>query len=184
MPAAQPARALFPAATQRVPATHDTKSMSHPNIELIERFYTAFQQRDAETMVACYTNDVVFSDPAFGELIGEEVHDMWRMLVKHAQDFSLTFSDIEADDHNGRAQWVARYRFSQTGRDVVNRIDARFVFRDGLIVEHRDSFDLWLWMRQAMGIRGTLLGWSPFVRRLLRQQARRGLLLYRGQLGR
>ncbi|MEX3854717.1 nuclear transport factor 2 family protein [Paraburkholderia sp. BR10923] len=158
--------------------------MSHPNIELIERFYTAFQQRDAETMVACYADDAVFSDPAFGELVGDEVRDMWRMLVKHAQDFTLSFSGIEADDRTGRAQWVARYRFVQTGRDVVNRIEARFVFRDGLIVEHRDRFDLWLWMRQAMGVRGTLFGWSPFVQRMLRQQARRGLLHYRGQLNR
>ncbi|SMG56163.1 nuclear transport factor 2 family protein [Paraburkholderia susongensis] len=158
--------------------------MSHPNIELIERFYTAFQQRDAETMVACYADDVVFSDPAFGELRGDEVHDMWRMLVKHAQDFSLSFGEIEADDESGRAQWVASYQFSQTGRPVVNRIDARFVFRDGLIIEHRDRFDLWLWMRQAMGVRGTLLGWSPLVQRMLRAQARRGLTLYRGNLHR
>ncbi|MGE8487312.1 MAG: DUF4440 domain-containing protein, partial [Paraburkholderia nemoris] len=28
--------------------------MSHPNTELIARFYTAFQQHDAETMAACY----------------------------------------------------------------------------------------------------------------------------------
>jgi ketosteroid isomerase-like protein len=53
--------------------------MSHPNTELIERFYTAFQQRDAETMAACYADDVVFSDPAFGELRDEEARDMWRI---------------------------------------------------------------------------------------------------------
>jgi ketosteroid isomerase-like protein len=153
--------------------------MSHPNTELIERFYTAFQRRDAETMVACYADDVVFSDPAFGELHGAEAHDMWRMLVAGAQDFSLTFDSITADDHTGRAHWEAGYLFSQTGRPVVNKIDARFVFRDGLIVEHRDSFDLWLWMRQAMGVRGMLLGWSPLIRRMLRAQARRGLATYR-----
>ncbi|MBN3847856.1 MULTISPECIES: nuclear transport factor 2 family protein [Burkholderiaceae] len=158
--------------------------MSHPNTELIERFYTAFQQRDAETMAACYADDAVFSDPAFGELRGEEVRDMWRMLVKHAQDFSLTFGEIEADDASGRAQWVASYQFTQTGRPVVNRIEARFAFRDGLIVEHRDRFDLWLWMRQAMGVRGALFGWSPLVQRMLRAQARRGLTLYRGHLHR
>jgi hypothetical protein len=67
---------------------------------------------------------------------------------------------------------------------VVNRIDARFAFRDGLIVEHRDSFDLWRWMRQAMGVLGTLLGWSPLVQRMLRAQARRGLSLYRNREGR
>jgi ketosteroid isomerase-like protein len=153
--------------------------MSHPNAELIERFYTAFQQRDAETMAACYADDVVFSDPAFGELRGEEARDMWRMLVARAQDFSLTFDSVEADGLAGHAHWVAHYLFSQTGRAVVNPIDARFVFRDGRIVEHRDSFNLWHWTRQALGIKGTLLGWSPLVQRAIRAQARGGLALFR-----
>ncbi|NPT57241.1 nuclear transport factor 2 family protein [Paraburkholderia elongata] len=153
--------------------------MSHPNTELIERFYTAFQQRDAETMAACYADDVVFSDPAFGELRGEEARDMWRMLVARAQDFSLTYDSVEADELNGRAHWVARYTFGQTGRTVVNRIAARFVFREGRIVEHRDTFDLWRWARQALGIKGALLGWTPFVQRAIRAQARKGLDLYR-----
>ncbi|HEX7933244.1 MAG TPA: nuclear transport factor 2 family protein [Paraburkholderia sp.] len=155
--------------------------MSHSNTELIERFYTAFQRRDAATMIACYADDVVFSDPAFGELHGDEVRDMWRMLVTRAQDFSLTFDSVEADEHSGRAHWAASYVFSQTGRPVVNHIDARFAFRDGLIVEHRDSFDLWAWMRQALGTRGALLGWSPLVQRAMRARARRGLELYRRQ---
>ncbi|MGF6572613.1 Ketosteroid isomerase-related protein [Paraburkholderia fungorum] len=155
--------------------------MSHPNTDLIERFYTAFQRRDAETMIACYADDVVFSDPAFGELRGDEARDMWRLLVARAQAFSLTFGGVEADDQTGRAHWVASYLFSQTGRQVINEIDARFVFRDGLIVEHRDNFSLYQWLRQAMGLRGTLLGWSPLVQRAIRAQARRGLALYRNR---
>ncbi|MGF6770762.1 ketosteroid isomerase-like protein [Paraburkholderia sp. GAS199] len=158
--------------------------MSHPNTELIERFYTAFQQRDAEAMAACYADDVLFSDPVFGPLRGEEARDMWRMLVARAQDFSLEFDGVEADERSGRARWVARYLFSQTGRPVVNRIAARFVFRDGRIVEHHDSFDLWSWTRQALGARGTLLGWTPFVQRAIRAQARKGLALYRRRQGR
>lgn len=158
--------------------------MTHPNIELVERFYTAFQQRDAETMAACYADNVVFGDPVFGELHGEEARDMWRMLVARAQDFSLTFDGVDADDRAGRARWVARYLFSQTGRPVVNQIDARFVFRDGRIAEHRDSFDLWHWTRQALGVKGALLGWSPLVQRAIRSQARKGLDLYRRRQGR
>ena len=153
--------------------------MTDPNTELIQRFYTAFQQRDIDAMLACYADDIVFSDPAFGELRGELARDMWRMLVARAQEFALTFGEVAADDQAGRAKWSARYRFAATGRMVVNRIDARFRFRDGRIVEHRDTFDLWSWMRQAMGVRGTLLGWSPLVQRAIRTQARRGLDLYR-----
>ena len=79
--------------------------MTHPNAELIQRFYDAFQRRDAIAMVACYADDVVFSDPVFGELRGEAARDMWRMLVQRAQAFSLTFADVDANDQTGRAQW-------------------------------------------------------------------------------
>lgn len=153
--------------------------MRHPNADLIDRFYSAFQRRDADAMAACYADDVVFDDPVFGELRGDEARDMWRMLCERAQGFSLSYEIVGANDTQGHARWVASYQFSQTGRDVVNRIDARFGFRDGRIAEHRDSFSMWLWLRQALGIRGTLLGWSPLIQRMIRSQARRGLTNYR-----
>ncbi|WP_109481410.1 nuclear transport factor 2 family protein [Paraburkholderia sp. C35] len=157
--------------------------MTHPNAALIERFYEAFQRRDVEAMAACYAPDVTFGAPVFVELHGGEVTDMWRMLVSRAQEFSLAFSRVTADDQTGSAHWVASYVFSQTGRTVINPIDARFVFRDGLIVEHRDRFELWRWSSQALGAKGALLGWTPFVQNAIRAQARRGLGAWRAKTG-
>ncbi len=145
------------------------------NIALITRFYQAFQRLDAEAMVACYSPEVVFSDPAFGTLRGKDAADMWRMLASRAKDFSLTFDSVRADERSATAHWVATYLFSQTGRVVVNDIQARFVIRDGLIVEHHDHFDLWRWARQALGTKGLLLGWTPLVQGKIRQQAAKGL---------
>lgn len=153
--------------------------MSHPNAELITRFYQAFQQLDAEAMAACYTEDVQFSDPVFTDLRGAEAVDMWRMLASRAQGFSLSFSEVQADDRQGSARWVATYLFSQTGNTVVNDIQARFVFREGKISQHRDSFDLWRWSRQALGTKGLLLGWTPLVRNAIRAQAAKGLAAFR-----
>jgi len=153
--------------------------MSHPNAAVISRFYQAFQRLDAEAMTACYGEDVAFSDPVFGDLHGREAGDMWRLLASRAQQFSLTFEDVQADEQRGSARWVASYLFSQTGRTVVNRIQARFVFRDGKIVEHRDHFDLWRWSRQALGLQGVLLGWLPPVQAAIRRQALMGLVAYR-----
>jgi ketosteroid isomerase-like protein len=151
----------------------------HPNAQLIQRFYQAFQQLDAETMAACYADDVRFSDPAFTNLQGQEAADMWRMLTSRAQNFSLVFDGIEADDNQGKAHWVATYLFSQTGNTVVNDIQARFTFKDGKIVTHTDSFDLWKWSGQALGFKGKLLGWAPFVHKAIRQQAAKGLAQFR-----
>ncbi|MGN6084658.1 nuclear transport factor 2 family protein [Trinickia sp.] len=153
----------------------------HPNAKIVADFYRAFQQLDADAMARCYTDDVVFSDPAFGTLKGDAARDMWRMLAQRAEGFSLTFSDIAADDRGGHAHWTATYRFNRTGRIVVNQIEARFAFRNGLIAEHHDSFDLWRWSRQALGLKGTLLGWTPFVQRAIRAQARTTLDAYRAR---
>jgi ketosteroid isomerase-like protein len=84
-------------------------------------------------------------------------------------------------ERQASANWVARYRFTQTNRLVVNRVHARFVFRGGLIAEHRDNFDIWAWSRQALGVKGLLLGWTPFLRRTVQAQARKSLAAYRAR---
>jgi ketosteroid isomerase-like protein len=152
--------------------------MSDANSALITEFYQAFNRLDAEAMAACYTEDVLFSDPVFGELRGRQAGDMWRMLTSRAKDFSLTFDNVRADDRTGGAHWVATYLFSQTGNTVINDIQARFVFRDGKICEHHDQFDLWRWSRQALGTKGLLLGWTPLVQNAIRAQAQKGLKAY------
>jgi len=153
--------------------------MPHEHAELIQRFYQAFQQRDAEAMCACYHPEVRFSDPAFHGLRGAEAGDMWRMLCARAQDFSLSFSQVQADAVQGSAQWQASYTFTQTGRRVLNRIRAEFVFRDGLILEHRDHFDLRRWAAQALGIKGWLIASLPAGRRAIAAQARSSLEAWR-----
>lgn len=153
-------------------------AMVHANAQLIARFYDAFGRRDAEAMAACYHKDVVFSDPAFGELRGDDARDMWRMLCARAKDLRVEASRIEADDARGSARWVADYRFGKAQRRVHNEIFARFTFRDGLIARHDDAFDLWKWSRQALGASGALLGWTPMIRRAVRKQALSGLRAY------
>ena len=49
---------------------------------------------------------------------------------------------------------------------------------EGLIQEHRDSFDLWAWSRQALGPSGVVLGWTPFLQGRVRSQAMAGLRKY------
>jgi hypothetical protein len=100
---------------------------------------------------------------------------MWRMLAARVKDFRLEFRDVDADARAGRAHWEAWYTFSATGLPVHNVIDARFAFLDGKIQEHRDTFDLWRWAGMALGTKGKLLGWAPFVQGAIRKQAARGL---------
>lgn len=154
--------------------------MTHPHADLLERFYNAFSQRDAETMCACYADDAVFSDPVFPDLDAKHVRGMWRMLCERGADLELEFSGIEADDTTGKAHWEARYTFSATGRKVHNIIDASFKLRDGKIIEHRDVFDFYRWSRQALGFSGVLLGWTPLVKNKIRRVAGKQLTRFVG----
>lgn len=128
-------------------------------MSLIERFYTAFSERDADGMCACYHPDVRFSDPVFPALSGPRAGAMWQMLCDSGADLRIEF-EPRGDDG---ARWQAWYTFS-TGRAVHNVVDARFRIKEGLIVDHSDSFDLWRWTRQALGAPGLLLGWTPILR--------------------
>jgi ketosteroid isomerase-like protein len=147
----------------------------HPNQRLIERFYQAFKGRDGRAMGACYHDQVHFADPVFVDLHGEQARGMWRMLCERGKDLVVEASRIEANEERGIAHWDAFYTFSATGQKVHNVIDAEFRFQDGLIIDHRDRFDLYRWARQALGIKGLLLGWAPPVQNAVRKQAMKGL---------
>ncbi len=144
--------------------------------ELINNFYSAFQKRDYKGMIACYSDDIVFFDPVFGLLRGDEVRAMWEMLCKNAKDFSLTYSNIkQLDEEYSTCEWIATYTFSKTGRKVVNKIKAHMRFENGIIVEHSDAFSLHKWSSQAMGFMGWLLGWNRFFQRKIQNGARKNL---------
>jgi ketosteroid isomerase-like protein len=143
----------------------------HPNAELIDRFYTAFAAGDHATMAAAYADDATFSDPVFPSLDAAEVRAMWRMFCTGGNEIEVSFRDVTADDTSGSAHWEAVYRFPATGKQVHNRIEASFTFRDGLIQRHVDRFDFYAWSRQALGPVGALLGWSPIVKNKVRAQA-------------
>ena len=138
----------------------------------IDTFYAAFQNQDAETMVACYHKDIQFEDPAFGVLKGERACDMWRMLItsQKGKDFNVSFSDTAFDGEKGTAHWEAIYTFSKTGRKVHNKINATMEFKEGKIIKHIDDFNLHSWAKQAMGLKGWLLGGTGFFKKKLNAQ--------------
>jgi ketosteroid isomerase-like protein len=145
--------------------------MNDAHVQLIERFYKAFDEGDGATMAACYSPQVHFSDPVFPDLNGSRAGAMWQMLTAAPGELRIELLEHEAGDAQGSAHWRARYTFSETGRPVVNDIHASFRFEDGLIAEHRDEFSFHRWARQALGPVGLLLGWTPLLRSAVRRKA-------------
>ena len=143
----------------------------HQNEQLIHQFYSAFNKADHQTMQASYHPEATFYDAVFEDLSSREVKAMWQMLVTSAKDLKITFSEVVADDQTGSCIWRAGYTFTATGRKVHNIIYASFDFKDGKILKHRDTFDLWRWSRMAFGAGGWLMGWSPVLKNKIRKAA-------------
>jgi ketosteroid isomerase-like protein len=149
------------------------------NAKVIRDLYEALDRHDGEAMAKLYAADGSFRDPAFGRLSAAEAGDMWRMLTSRSDDLSVELAEHAADGDQGSARWIARYTFSRTGRPVMNEVRARFRFRDGLIADHRDSFSLPRWTRQALGGPAGLVGGLPPFSLLLRRRARADLVRFR-----
>jgi ketosteroid isomerase-like protein len=149
------------------------------NKETIERLYAAFADLNGAAMTACYAPGAHFRDPAFGDLEGDDIGAMWRMLTGRARDLKITLREHDADETTGTAHWLAGYTFS-TGRPVENDIQARFTFDDaGLITDHVDDFDFHKWASQALGPKGHLVALLPPLRSKARAQALAQLATYK-----
>jgi len=147
------------------------------NEQLIHTFYKAFEKADYKGMQACYADNLVFNDEVFINLSAKETKAMWHMLSETGLS-KLSFSKIKADDRQGSAHWVAEYTFSLTKRFVINRIDASFKFKNGKIVRHTDRFNFINWSRQAFGLTGIFIGWTPFFKNKVRKTAQARLTAF------
>lgn len=148
------------------------------NKALIDKFYSAFQQKDVQSMQNCYADNAVFSDLVFRNLNSEQVRAMWAMLIKSGKDMRIEFRKVKGSNSGGTAEWVAYYTFSTTGKKVVNHIHATFIIENGKIVKHTDHFSFYKWSSQALGLTGILLGWTPFLRNKIRSKAKNNLKIY------
>ncbi len=145
------------------------------NEELIDCFYTAFQQKDYKTMQACYADNVEFNDAIFKNLSAHQVKSMWEMLLKKSTDLQVEFKNVKANETNGNADWIATYTFSATQNKVFNIIHADFEFAEGKIIKHTDHFNFYNWASQAFGLKGKLLGWTDFLKQKVQQTAMKNL---------
>ena len=151
---------------------------------VVERFYEALARRDANAMAACYADDASFTDPVFGELRGEAVRDMWRMLLGRSSGdmtVSVQFLGGATDGTTQQLFATISYTFSRTGYKVRNEIATFMKFRDEKIVQQIDDFNFYRWSRQAFGIAGWLAGWTPAFRRKVQAEAAAGLARFQAR---
>lgn len=145
------------------------------NEQLIQQFYTAFQQKDYKTMQELYADDAVFNDAIFSNLDTRQVRGMWQMLISGSKDMVVTFGNIKEEGNIVKGYWEAQYTFSATGNKVINKVNAEFELKDGKITKHTDAFDFYKWAKQAFGAGGFLLGWTSSFKNKVSQTAKKKL---------
>lgn len=145
------------------------------NEQIIYKFYRAFKNKDYKTMQECYADKARFSDPVFPDLKAEQVRAMWEMFCVKSKDLIIEFRNVETNETQGKAEWTAIYTFSSTGREVVNNIKTHFIFENGKIIKHTDRFNFYNWSKQALGITGALLGWTPFIKSKVQKSGMKSL---------
>lgn len=146
------------------------------NKELIEKFYSSFSNGDVKGMIACYHENITFQGPVFGKLKGEKAIKMWEMLLsKRTKTTKISFSNITATEEKGSANWNAEYLYGARKRKVINNVTANFKFKDGKIIEHIDTFNLWKWTQQAIGVAGYFTGWTPFMKNKIQNTTKKQL---------
>ena len=127
-------------------------------------------------MGSYYHKDIVFQDPAFGKLNGKKAIKMWEMLLSNKEAApKVSFSNIKADSKQGTAEWRAEYFYGPQKRKVINQVHAKFSFKEGKIIEHSDSFNIWKWSSQALGPIGYFIGWTPFMKSKIQKLANKRL---------
>jgi len=146
--------------------------------ELLEHFYHSFKYKDVEGMIACYHDDIVFTDPAFGTLKGVEAKSMWRMLLGQNGSLQIDYNNISADTNTGKAHWKAEYIFSKTKRPVINNVTSAFEFKDGKIILQIDTFDLNAWAKQALGFQGAVLNFFGLLPNVIQRKSKEALQKY------
>ncbi|BAO56211.1 nuclear transport factor 2 family protein [Nonlabens marinus] len=141
--------------------------------QLLNKFYDSFAHGDAHGMIECYAPQIVFEDPVFGQLHGKRAECMWQMLLENKKRKpQISYRVLIYGADTAQVAWTATYFYGKSDRKVVNQVLASFDFKDGLIVHHRDNFNLWNWSRQALGISGFLIGWTNIMERKIQNKTR------------
>lgn len=155
----------------------------NPNEKTIKSFYKALANNDSVKMAQYYHENIRFQDPVFGVLRSKDAVYMWEMLFEKSKgSLKIKYSNIETIENRVHAKWVATYNFSLTKRKIKNIIHSQFEFKDGLIIRHTDTYNLWKWNRQAYGFKGFLLGWTGFMKNKIKKEARKSLRRFKAKI--
>jgi limonene-1,2-epoxide hydrolase len=110
------------------------------NDQLVRQFIAAWEQRDSDFIIGCFTEDAVYHSMPLSPIVGKEAIAAWVRSFENVQPGSLeVHNQIATDDvvMNERTD-----RIVLNGHPVTLPITGVFEIRDGRISAWREYFDL------------------------------------------
>jgi steroid delta-isomerase-like uncharacterized protein len=113
-------------------------------VNLVERFAEAFNRRDVDGLLACFTEDATYRDLFYGPHAGQAaLRGMFERMFREGRDYRWSMDAIVMDDRRAAAEWT----FGYTATAAVPRSEGRrvrfsgmsmFVLEDKRIVAYRE----------------------------------------------
>jgi steroid delta-isomerase-like uncharacterized protein len=115
---------------------------------IVEEFAAAFNRRDVDGLVACFTADATYDDVFYGRHAGTaELRRMFERMFREGRDYAWRMDVVVADARHAAAEW----RFSYTVTDAIPRSAGRqvrfggmscFELEDGRVRAYREYADV------------------------------------------
>lgn len=108
-------------------------------MNLVERFAEAFNRRDVEGLLACFTEDATYRDLFYGPHAGQTaLRGMFERMFSEGRDYRWQMDAIVVDARRAAAEWT----FAYTATAAVPRSEGRRVRFSGMSIFELDGGDL------------------------------------------
>jgi ketosteroid isomerase-like protein len=109
---------------------------------LVQRFIDGWNSHDAETLLACYADDMTYWDAATGEIVGKEAFRAYLLELFHTWQMRWTLKEaIPLGDRNGVvARWQAVFQKKRNRENSVELDGLDLVLLDGELVTRNEIY--------------------------------------------
>lgn len=105
----------------------------------VERFAEAFNRRDVDGLLACFTADATYRDLFYGPHAGQPaLRGMFERMFREGRDYRWSMEAIVMDDRRAAAEWT----FGYTATAAVPRSEGRSVRFSGMSIFELSGGDL------------------------------------------
>ena len=117
-------------------------------MSIVRDFETAFNRRDVEALVACFTPEGSYVDNFFGPHAGHPaLREMFARMFHEGRDYRWTMDTVVETEGRAAAEWTFGYVVSEAvprsaGRRVGFKGMSLFELSGGKITAYREQFDV------------------------------------------